>query len=82
MQADGFQIVFGSLEKRAGTIVCQEDRRAIRAKQGPEIELRIEIRRFRETAAYVFRTDFTDIAHFSLADMSELGPGETRMRFF
>ncbi|CUX27583.1 hypothetical protein AGR8A_Cc60524 [Agrobacterium fabrum str. J-07] len=82
METDGFQIVFRRLEKGTGTIVCQEDRRTIRAEQCPQIQLRIEIGCFRETAAYFFRTDLADISHFSFTDMGELGLGETRMRFF
>ena len=53
MQADGAQLVFSRLEKGAGAVVRQEDRRAIRAEQGPEVQSRINFGCFREAARHM-----------------------------
>jgi hypothetical protein len=75
VQRDGRQIVLCGLEKGRGTVVGQQDGRAIGAEQGPEIEARVEVRRFRKYAGNVFLTHLPDIADLARAEMREFIPG-------
>src|SRR5688572_4801149 len=69
VQRDGRQIVLGGLEEGRGAVVRQQDGRTIGAEQGPEIEARVEVRRFRKYAGNVFRTHLPDVANLARAEM-------------